>query len=168
MYILHTYTYFFAVVFSFREQAYLVRLFSNTNTKKKDLIPISKATVVRQANRILMSSTNVSAASGCTEVSTWHFPCKQTTLYPCDWLDEHVAWKVKFAPQAQFQGKAFSQITVLSSITICLGWLWLAMLSGRMLRAFCPRSFFSYSMQRTCHQHSSLVVLLHTIPHVCP
>lgn len=79
--------------------------------------------------------------------STWYFPCEQTTLYPCGWFYELIAWKVRTGCLHPVLGEHLARYLVWAVSYFQHNLLRLAVVAGRMLRALCPRSFFSYSMQ---------------------
>lgn len=145
---------------------YLVRLFSNTNMKKEDLIlPVKPQWSGRQTEgRMLPYSTNVSAPVRCAEAPTGHFPCEQTTWYP---VVGFMAWKVKVCSPGPIPGKT-AQCPTFS--TISWGRFWLAVLSERMLRAFTWDYSFFIPCREPVLSTTSLCFLfcLHAIQHLCP
>lgn len=129
--------------------------------------------MVRQVPRIpTSSSTNVSAQNGCTAGIVLAFP-RWANNFVATWL---ALWPNRMEsqnllPRLNFR-EIFSQVSGLWSLPFSTqsaqSGLGLAMVLGRMLRAFCPRSFFACSTQRACHNHGSLVVFLHATLPLCP
>lgn len=88
--------------------------------------------------------------------STCHCLCEQKTSCPWGWLSKPVACKVRICFR-----ETLSQVSGLGVFSFphsLLGVGSVASGIGKNADSLCPRSFFSYSMQRACHNHSFLVV----------